>query len=109
METSDIKRAIELRSSVEKLEGDVFFPGETEQEIDKYIQKENEKAALIAKRKEERDKASFEPISIEWIMDNPMEAMDSCVPACCKHGCTVEPDGYCEHGQPSVLLYHGLI
>lgn len=35
--------------------------------------------------------------------------LDSVVPACCKHGCEVEPDGYCEHGCPSVLLAAGLI
>lgn len=26
------------------------------------------------------------------------------VPACCKHECIVEPDGICQHGQPSVLV-----
>lgn len=29
--------------------------------------------------------------------------------ACCKHECQVEPDGYCEHGNPSVLIMQGLI
>jgi hypothetical protein len=28
---------------------------------------------------------------------------DSVVPACCSEGCEVEPDGECEHGNPSVL------
>jgi DNA repair protein RadC len=31
-------------------------------------------------------------------------ASDSIVPACCKRGCQVEPDGHCEHACPSVLL-----
>jgi hypothetical protein len=35
--------------------------------------------------------------------------MDSVVPACCKEGCEVEPDGVCEHGCPSVLIAMGII
>lgn len=31
-------------------------------------------------------------------------ASDSVVPACCSEGCEVEPDGECEHGNPSVLI-----
>ena len=34
---------------------------------------------------------------------------DSVVPACCSDGCEVEPDGECEHGNPSVLLKLGVI
>lgn len=37
------------------------------------------------------------------------ELMDSVVTACCVHRCQVEPDGHCEHGNPSVLLQMGLI
>lgn len=29
--------------------------------------------------------------------------------ACCKDECRTEPDGYCEHGCPSVLIMMGLI
>jgi hypothetical protein len=36
-------------------------------------------------------------------------AYDSIVPACCKEGCEVEPDGRCEHGCPSVMLKLGVI
>lgn len=36
-------------------------------------------------------------------------AFESIVPACCSHGCDVEPDGHCEHGNPSVLLTLGVI
>jgi hypothetical protein len=36
-------------------------------------------------------------------------AFESVVPACCSEGCEVEPDGECEHGQPSVLLKLGVI
>ena len=34
---------------------------------------------------------------------------DGIVPALCKEGCEVEPDGRCEHGCPSVLLALGMI
>ena len=34
---------------------------------------------------------------------------DSVVTALCIHGCSVEPDGRCEHGCPSPLLAAGLI
>jgi hypothetical protein len=33
----------------------------------------------------------------------------SVVPACCDDLCEVEPDGFCEHGHPSVLLASGMI
>ena len=35
-----------------------------------------------------------------WIIDGVAEALD---------GCRVEPDGYCEHGEPSWLIQLGLI
>jgi len=39
-----------------------------------------------------------------------LEECDDCiVPACCKEGCEVEPDGRCEHGCPSIFLAAGLI
>ena len=34
---------------------------------------------------------------------------DSIVPACCKYGCSCEPDGHCQHNNPSVLLAMGVI
>jgi hypothetical protein len=36
-------------------------------------------------------------------------AIDSVVPALCHDGCEVEPDGECEHGNPSILIRLGLI
>ena len=36
----------------------------------------------------------------EWVYDSVCEALD---------GCTIEPDGVCEHGAPSWLLAMGLI
>ncbi len=46
--------------------------------------------------------------------ENTMEMLEeygheSVMPACCKEGCEVEPDGTCEHDCPSVLLAMGLI
>lgn len=37
----------------------------------------------------------------EWLQENGLEAV---IPALCSDGCEVEPDGYCEHGHPSVLI-----
>jgi hypothetical protein len=34
---------------------------------------------------------------------------DSVVPACCEHGCEVEPDGWCPHGMPSIMFDMGVI
>jgi hypothetical protein len=42
----------------------------------------------------------------EWLEEI---TFDSVAPACCTEGCEVEPDGYCEHGCPSVLLVLGLV
>jgi hypothetical protein len=36
-------------------------------------------------------------------------ATDDAVPALCKDGCQVEPDGHCEHGCPSILVRMGVI
>lgn len=47
----------------------------------------------------------------EVIDESELEALvfDSVVPACCSHGCQVEPDGICPHGCRSVLLVLGVI
>lgn len=37
------------------------------------------------------------------------EITDSVVPALCKCGCEVKPDGVCEHNCPSILLRMGVI
>ena len=42
---------------------------------------------------------SMEEIEM-WVMDSVVDATD---------GCSVEPDGTCQHGYPSWLLYVGLI
>lgn len=35
--------------------------------------------------------------------------LSSTVPACCKHGCVVKPDGACSHGHPSLLVAMGIV
>lgn len=45
----------------------------------------------------------------DWILFIQEHGMDSIVPACCSAGCETEPDGYCCHGFPSILLKLGLI
>lgn len=45
----------------------------------------------------------IEMLAIEDLM------LEAIVPACCDSHCLVEPDGYCEHGHPSVLLELRLI
>lgn len=44
----------------------------------------------------------------QWLFDEDY-VTDSVVPALCWEGCTVEPDGRCEHGNPSILLALGMI
>ena len=44
----------------------------------------------------------------EYLEDTGI-GFDSIVPACCTHGCDVEPDGTCPHNQPSILLKLGAI
>lgn len=47
---------------------------------------------------------------VETISELIVEYADeSSVPAMCRHGCEVEPDGRCEHGCPSLLLAVGVI
>jgi len=59
--------------------------------------------------------------SRQFFVDNGMETEDDryqfleniihdgIVPALCKEGCEVEPDGKCEHGCPSILIALGMI
>ena len=59
--------------------------------------------------------------SKQYFIDNGMEdaeeryahlenlICDGIVPALCKEGCDVEPDGRCEHGCPSILIALGMI
>lgn len=45
--------------------------------------------------------------TLESMLERAVE--DGVCPACCDEGCEVEPDGTCEHGNPSILLDQGLI
>lgn len=44
---------------------------------------------------------------LDCFADITMDVINA--PACCIHGCEVEPDGNCVHGNPSVLLAEGMI
>jgi hypothetical protein len=94
-----IIESIEGLESIKKEEVDI---SDFEEMENLEIEKENLEKQKIKEK-------TFRPISIELYMENPELLMDSVVDACCKHDCVVEPDGYCEHGNPSVLLYHGMI
>lgn len=50
-----------------------------------------------------------EGMTLEEFITNDDYMLDSIVPAMCSEGCEVEPDGHCEHGNPSILLELGLI
>ncbi|OFY13904.1 MAG: hypothetical protein A2X11_10205 [Bacteroidetes bacterium GWE2_42_24] len=53
-------------------------------------------------------KEVFRLHGLQW-EDVESLALDSCVPAMCAYGCKVEPDGYCEHGNESIVLHLGII
>lgn len=103
-----------IRDSVKTLENVgaiIILPDEVEADLTSLTRKE-EKAEKREKRKFEREcKDSYRSMdAFEYAMDgNFDELLDSIVPACCKHGCQVEPDGHCVHGNPSILLDNGLI
>jgi hypothetical protein len=55
-------------------------------------------------------KEFLEQEGYEGLLDLVEEYFDSSeVPALCEAGCTVEPDGKCPHGHPSILLATGLV
>lgn len=59
-------------------------------------------------------KISLKELATDYGYDNveefiEEECSDSVVPAMCDEGCECEPDGECEHGNPSVLVDLGLI
>lgn len=58
-------------------------------------------------RKELRDQLGLED-GDAWAVQLEEWVCDGIVPAVCKHGCDVEPDGTCEHGCPSVLMTLGI-
>jgi len=55
---------------------------------------------------DEESETSLEPPDLETLME--WEAEGGCE-AACSHGCWVEPDGTCPHGQPSWLLKLGMV
>jgi hypothetical protein len=55
---------------------------------------------------------ALERAGFDSIVDVQREALfgrQTGVPVCCECGAIVEPDGHCQHDNPSVLLAKGLI
>ena len=66
--------------------------------------------AYIAETSEETTSISVDEALANSGYESLMDiAFESIVPATCSHGCEVEPDGTCSHGNESVLLAYGLI
>lgn len=53
------------------------------------------------------EKAGYD--SIEEVQYVALYGPSSGIPACCTCRAVVEPDGHCEHGNPSILRKKGLI
>ena len=70
------------------------------------LEAEAPNAALPRDRTEAAVELRLEPPDVETLIQ--WEAEGGCE-AACPHGCWVEPDGVCSHGNPSWLLRLGLI
>ena len=109
MKARELHRLNDLRNEVEIADGTVFYPGETEEQLREFNQK-NRDAWKKKEAAQKKKYASFYKfIDAANYIDNPILLTDSIVDACCSQGCVCEPDGYCEHGNPSILLANGLI
>jgi len=45
--------------------------------------------------------------SVDKLLEN--YGLESVMPACCEELCSVESDGTCSHGHPSILIELGMI
>jgi hypothetical protein len=93
-----IKEVEYIKDTIQNLEqmGCVVMAPE---DLDKDIEslnaiREKQKEQNIVRQKKIKEE-SFMALDL-WSFD-PEELLDSIVPACCKHECMVEPDGYCLH------------
>jgi hypothetical protein len=86
-----------MTEAIEKHGGIVMLPEDTDDAL----------ANLDKTKTEVGTMETFKNININEYSYNDL--LDSLVPACCVYGCQVEPDGTCEHGNPSILLHYGLI
>jgi len=105
MKTGEIDRLKEKIDDIERAGGVVMLPDN----VEKKLQSRASKILKMEEAKQKRYKSYFQPIGLSSYMDNPSLLLDSIVDACCSQGCVTEPDGHCEHGHPSVILYNGLI
>jgi hypothetical protein len=74
----------------------------------------NRSSVISGRKFKNPDRISVVQLASDYGYDNTddfieTECSDSVVPACCRNGCEVEPDGRCEHGCPSPLLALGYI
>lgn len=90
-EIGDMARKLEEHGAI------VMLPDNTEEEL----------AKVGEMKKEVETMSTYKHIDIMELTLDQLD--DSIVPACCVYGCEVEPDGHCEHGNPSVLLDAGMI
>ncbi len=101
------KELVELRDKANDNNADIFFGTEEQEMINQYHKAEDD-----AKENQKKLFASYYKFRSVYDLDQVelMELMsDGCVIACCSQECEVEPDGYCEHGHPSILLANHMI
>ena len=104
------KTSVNLGEAITSLEeaGYIILPGEAIENTEENFDKEGSEA-FRSKDNPEPD-SHLDPSEFYNNEQDLMEiAFDSVVPACCKYYCEVEPDGYCYHGNPSILLELNLI
>jgi hypothetical protein len=108
---NETQRLLSNIEELEKIGCSVLVDDDLQIDIERLISKQEEiKKKAEEKFEQERIESPQHIDVFEFFMENGMDSvMDSVVPACCKHGCMVEPDGYCEHGNPSMLIANGLI
>ncbi len=109
MKKNDLLDINENIRSLEEIGGMVILPDTIEKKIENFKIAKKEKANKKAEQIKKRNAGYFKPLDVMDVIEEGYDLMDSIVPACCSQGCEVEPDGYCEHGHPSVLLYNGMI
>lgn len=108
--TTYSNESMDLREAIDKIEqaGGVVL---LDEEPDEPIVDFTEDGKVIEKKKETTLISLEQALSMHGYTDDDLQDLmfDSIVPACCRFGCEVEPDGICSHGNESVLLAMGVI
>lgn len=100
---------VEISKQIENLEnlGFIVLPGDA---IETTTILEEKSDTLQWSKNNPEPGTRINPASIRMEQSEMIAMMDdSVVLACCTWNCEVEPDGYCQHGNPSVLIALGLI